>query len=131
MVWSNVLIVLSPMVSKTVLLVPVFPSYTGYLLFFMSCVSAMSFLKMDKVLSLFICRPERKTTSIIYAPLAVVFGSVLQKFKQRNSRIKIGKESSLDMSHTPHKTSSGTTSNLNNVKLLFTAYLRKDSTTSL
>ena len=131
MVQSNVLIVLSPMVSKVVWLVLVFPLHTGPLPFFMSCVSKIHFREMDKVLPLFICRPERKTTSRISVLLAVEFGFILQVFKQRGSRIKLEKVSSLDMFHIPHKTSFGTTLNLNNVKLLFTVYSMKDSMTSL
>ena len=105
----NVLIVLPPMVSKVVWLVQAFPLLTDTLLFLMSCKLEMRFLEKVKALPLFVYPPERKTTSRISVLLAVDFGFVLQEFKQRGSRIKLEKVSSLDMSHIPHETSFGTT----------------------
>ena len=82
---------------------------------------------MDKVLPLFICRPERNTILRISVLLAVKFGSAIQEFNQRGSRIKVEKVLPLDMSHVPHKISFDRTLSLNAVKLLFTVYLTKDS----
>ena len=86
---------------------------------------------MVKALLLFIYHPERKTISRIFELLTVEFGSILQGFMQRDSRTKLEKVFPSDMSLTPHAISSGTTLNLNDVKLLFIAYLMRDSTASL
>ena len=117
MVLLNVLTVPSLMVSTVVWLVLVFPSHTGPLLFFMSYVYEMLFLVMNKDLLLFICWPERRTTSRIFEHSAVEFGSALQVFKQRDSRIKHERVSSLAIFLTPHEISFGMMLSPNNVKL--------------
>ena len=93
----------------------------------MSYVYKMLFLGTVKALLLFIFQLERKTTSRIYVLLAVESGSALWESKQRNSKIKLEKESSLVMLLTPHKISSGMMLNLNDIKLRYIVYLTKDS----
>ena len=131
MVLLNELAILSPMVSKVAWLVLASPLLTGPLLYFMSYELETHFLETVKACLLFIFQLERKTTSRILVLLAVKFGSALQESKQRGSKIKLEKESSLVMFLTPHKISSGMILNLNDVKLLYIVYLTKDSMTSL
>ena len=69
----NVLTILFLMVSKVVWLVLSFPLPTGPLLFFMSCVSAMLFLVINKGLLLFVCWQGKRTTSRIFTLLTVEF----------------------------------------------------------
>ena len=104
-----------------------FPLPTGPLLSFMSCVFAMPFLVMNNGSLQFICRQERRTTSRIFALLAVDFGSALQVSKQKVSRTKLAKVFSLAMSYTPHKILFGMTSSFKDVKLQFIMSSIKDS----
>ena len=87
----------------------------------------MHFLEMDKDLLQFICRRERKTTSRICVLLVAKSGSVLQVSKQRGSKTKLEKESSLAMSHIPQEISFSMMMSPNNKKLQFIVSSTKDS----
>ena len=117
------------MESKVVLSALDFLSPIGHLLFFMSYGFEMHSQAPVKVLRLFIYQLERKIISRIFELSDAVYGSGLLEFKQRDSKTKLVKESSLAMFLIPHEISYGMMLSHNVVRLLFTVYSMKGSMT--